>query len=148
MSKDALTAATGIDPAFLVLGGTAGLVYQALGEATVRGAEYGLAERDPGGRRGPGPGLADVAESVGAADLDREQTARHQQAREDWLARLREYQGRRASTCLGEGRLVAARRTGRYNELCRWPVITSGADRSRPRRGQARKERDRVAGSR
>jgi hypothetical protein len=113
VSKDALAAATRIDPALLVLGGTAGLVYQALGEASVRDAEYGLAERDPGGwRRGPGPGLADVAESVGAADaadLDRERTARHQQEREDWRARLREYQGRRASTCLGAGRLVAAR---------------------------------------
>src|SRR6185503_6597032 len=82
----------GIHPAFLVLGGTAALVYQELGPDPARGAEvartallsasavsaalrvlaeHGLAERGPGGwRRGP-VALADVAESTGAADLHR-----------------------------------------------------------------------------
>ena len=102
-----------VHPVFLVLGGTAGLVYQALGPDPARGAEvarsarlsasavsaalrtlaeHGLAERGPGGwRRGP-VALADVAESTGAADLQREREARYKQDRESWRARLRQYQ--------------------------------------------------------
>ena len=101
-----------IHPAFLVLGGTAGLVYEALGPDPARGAEvarsarlsasatsaalrvlaeHGLAEQGPGGwRRGP-VGLADVAESTGAADLQRERETRYKQDRESWRARLRQY---------------------------------------------------------
>ena len=103
-------------PAFLVLGGTSALVYQVLDQAEARGAEvaraarlsasatsaalrvlaeHGLAERGPGGwRRGP-VALADVAESTGAADLQREREERYQQDRESWRARLRQYQGAR-----------------------------------------------------
>ena len=99
-------------PAFLVLGGTAALVYEALGPDPARGAEvaraarlsasavsaalrvlaeHGLAERGPGGwRRGP-VALDDVAESTGAADLQREREARYRQDRESWRARLRQY---------------------------------------------------------
>ena len=59
-------------------------------------AEHGLAERGPGGwRRGP-VALADVAESTGAADLQREREARYRQDRESWRARLRQYQGARS----------------------------------------------------
>ena len=77
-----------IHPAFLVLGGTAGLVYEALGPDEARGAEvarmarlsasatssalrvlaeHGLAERGPAGWRRGVVALADVAESTGAA---------------------------------------------------------------------------------
>ena len=101
-----------IHPAFLVLGGTAGLVYQALGPEPARGAEvartarlsasatsaalrvlaeHGLAERGPGGWRRGAVALADVAESTGAADLQREREERYKQDRESWRARLRTY---------------------------------------------------------
>ena len=54
-------------------------------------AEHGLAERGPGGWcRGP-VALADVAESTGAADLQRERAERYKQDRESWRARLRQY---------------------------------------------------------
>jgi hypothetical protein len=103
-------------PAFLALGGPSALVYAALEQAEARGAEvaraarlsasatavalqllaeHGLAERGPGGwRRGP-VALADVAESTGAADLQREREQRYKQDRESWRARLRTYQGAR-----------------------------------------------------
>ena len=103
-------------PAFLALGGTSALVYQVLDQAEVRGAEvaraarlsasatsaalrvlagHGLAERGPGGwRRGP-VALAGVAESTGAADLQREREERYQKDRESWRARIRMYQGAR-----------------------------------------------------
>ncbi|MGH3225425.1 MAG: hypothetical protein ACRDPY_43210 [Streptosporangiaceae bacterium] len=105
-----------IHPAFLVLGGTAGLVYQALGEASARDAEvartarlsasatsaalrvlaeHGLAERGKGGWRRGGAGLAQVAESTGADSLQREREARYKKDRESWRARLRQYQGAR-----------------------------------------------------
>ena len=60
-------------------------------------AEHGLAERGPGGwRRGP-VDLADVAESTGAADLQREREERYRQDRESWRARLRQYAGARSA---------------------------------------------------
>ena len=98
-----------IHPAFLVLGGTAGLVYEALGRDEARGAEvartarlsasatsaalrvlaeHGLAEHGPGGWRRGAVALADVAESTGAADLQREREERYRQDRESWRARL------------------------------------------------------------
>jgi hypothetical protein len=101
-----------IHPVFLVLGGTAGLVYQALGPDEVRGAEvaraarlsasatsaalrvlagHGLAGHGPDGwSRGPAA-LADVAKSTGAADLQREREARYTRDRESWRARLAQY---------------------------------------------------------
>src|SRR5207302_7923507 len=96
-----------IHPVFLALGGSAALVYQALDQAEARGAEvaraarlsasatsaalrvlaeYGLAERGPGGWRRGAVALADVAESTGAADLQREREARYKQDRERWRA--------------------------------------------------------------
>ena len=101
-----------IHPVFLVLGGTAGLVYQALGPDEVRGAEvartarlsasatsaalrvlaeHGLADRCPGGWCRGAVALADVAESTGAAALQQEREERYRQDREGWRARLREY---------------------------------------------------------
>ena len=142
-----------IHPAFLVLGGTAALVYEALGRDEARGAEvarmsrlsastvsaalrvlaeHGLAERGPGGwRRGP-VALADVAESTGAADLQREREERYRQDREGWRARLRQYQGAK--------RLPVTSRDGwwplddedEYDEMCRWPVLSDDFVRGPP----------------
>jgi hypothetical protein len=87
-----------IHPAFLVLGGTAALVYQALDQAGARRAEvaraarlstsatsaalrtlaeYGLAARGRGGWRRGDASLDDVATSTGAADLQREREERY-----------------------------------------------------------------------
>ena len=99
-SRPLAAAASGPDrrihPAFLVLGGTAGLVHQVLDGTEARGAEvaraarlspsatsaalrvlaeHGLAERGPGGWRRGGAVLDDVAASTGAADLQREREA-------------------------------------------------------------------------
>ena len=105
-----------IHPVFLVLGGAAGLVYQVLGPDEVRGAEaartarlsasatssalrvlaeHGLADRGPGGWRRGAAALADVAESTGAAALQREREQRYSKDRQSWRARLREYQAAR-----------------------------------------------------
>jgi hypothetical protein len=140
-------------PAFLALGGTSALVYQVLDQAEARGAEvartarlsasaaaaalrvlaeHGLAERGPGGwQRGP-VALADVAESTGAADLQREREARYKRDRESWRARLRQYQGAR--------QLPASARDGwwslddgdEYDEMCRWPVLAEDLVRGPP----------------
>ena len=98
-----------IHPVFLELGGTAALVYQALGRAEVRGAEvaraarlspsatsvalrvlaeHGLAERASLGWRRGGADLDDVAESTGAADRHRERAENYRQDRDGWQARL------------------------------------------------------------
>src|SRR5271169_4875799 len=105
-------------PAFLMLGGTAALVYEVLGPEAARGAEvaraarlsasavsaalrvlaeHGLAELGQGGWRRGAVALADVAESTGAADLQREREARYKKDREGWRARLREYQGAKSA---------------------------------------------------
>ena len=52
-------------------------------------AGQGLAERGPGGRRRGPAALAGVAESTGAADLQREREERYQKDRESWRARIR-----------------------------------------------------------
>ena len=114
-----------IHPVFLVLGGPAGLVYQVLGADEVRGAEvarmarlsasatssalrvlaeHGLAGRGPAGWRRGAVALADVAESAGAAGLQREREERYRKDRESWRARLREYQAaRQAPVMVGDG---------------------------------------------
>jgi hypothetical protein len=139
--------------AFLKLGGTSALVYQALDQAEARGAEvaraarlsasatsaalrvlaeHGLAERGPGGWRRGAVDLADVAESTGAADLQREREERYRQDREGWRARLRQYQGAK--------RLPVTSRDGwwplddedEYDEMCRWPVLSDDFVRGPP----------------
>jgi hypothetical protein len=52
-------------------------------------AGHELAERGPGGRRRGPAALAGVAESTGAADLQREREERYQKDRESWRARIR-----------------------------------------------------------
>ena len=140
---------------FLVLGGTAALVYEALDPEPARGAEvaraarlsasavsaalqvlaeHGLAEHGSGGwRRGPVV-LADVAESTGAADLQREREARYQRDRESWRARLRQYvSARNAIVAPRDGWL------GLDDEdewaavlLSRWPVLSDDFVRGPP----------------
>jgi hypothetical protein len=134
----------GAHPVFLVLGGTSALVYQVLESAGARGAEvawaarlstsatsaalqllagHGLAERGPGGwRRGP-VALADVAESIGAADLHRERVERYKQDRESWQARLRQYQGARQVTTSARDGWLSLDDRDEYDELSRWPVL-------------------------
>ena len=144
-----------VHPVFLVLGGTAGLVYQVLGPDEVRGAEvaraarlsasatsaalrvlaeHGLAERGRRGwRRGP-VALAGAAESAGAAGLQREREERYRKDRESWRARLREYQAaRHAPVMVGDGWL------GLDDEddwaamlLSRWPVLSDDFVRGPP----------------
>ncbi len=142
--------------AFLVLGGTAALVYQVLDQAGARGAEvaraarlstsatsaalrvlaeHGLAERGPGGwRRGPA-GLDDVAESTGAADLQREREERYQQDRESWRARLRQYQGARQRPVLARDGWLSLDDGDEYDELSRWPVMGDDFVRGPPAAG-------------
>jgi DNA-binding transcriptional ArsR family regulator len=142
-----------IHPAFLVLGGTAGLVYQALGEASARGAEvartarlsasavsaalrvlaeHGLAERGPGGWHRGLVALAGVAESTGAADVQREREARYRQDRESWRARLRQYQGARHRPVSERDGWWSLDDPDEYNELCRWPLIRGDTVRAPP----------------
>ena len=97
-------------------------------------AEHGLAERGPGGWcRGP-VALADVAESTGAADLQREREARYKRDRESWRARLRQYVSARSA--------VVAPRDGWLGLddeddwaamlLSRWPVLSDDFVRGPP----------------
>ena len=105
-------------PVFLMLGGTAALVYETLGPEAARGAEvaraarlstsavsaalrvlaeHGLAERGPGGWcRGP-VALDAAAAACGANDLHRERAERYERDRESWRARLRQYVSARSA---------------------------------------------------
>jgi hypothetical protein len=143
-------------PAFLALGGTSALVYQVLDQAEARGAEvaraarlsasaasaalrvlagHGLAERGPGGwRRGP-VALADVAESTGAADLQREREERYRKDRESWRARLRQYQGVRQLPVSARDGWWSLDDGDEYDEMCRWPVISDDFVRGPPAAG-------------
>ena len=142
-----------VHPAFLVLGGTAGLVYQALDPDEARGAEvaraarlsasatsaalrvlaeHGLAERGPGGWRRGAVALADVAESTGAADLQREREERYRQDRESWRARLRQYQGASGAGPRSRDGWWSLEDEDEYDEMCRWPVILNDGVRAPP----------------
>jgi hypothetical protein len=142
-----------IDPAFLVLGGTAGLIYQALTADPARGAEvarttrlsasaasaalrvlaeHGLAELGPGGwRRGP-VDLADVAESTGAAELQREREARYRKDRESWQERLRQYQSARVVRVDLRDGWLSLDDEDEYHEMSRWPVLSDDFVRGPP----------------
>jgi hypothetical protein len=136
----------GIHPAFLVLGGTAGLVHQVLDGTEARGAEvaraarlspsatsaalrvlaeHGLAIRGRGGWcRGPAD-LDDVADATGAADLQREREERYKKDRESWRARLAQYaSARNAVVAPGDGWL-SLDDDEEWEALLfsRWPVL-------------------------
>ena len=140
-------------PAFLALGGTAALVHQVLGADPARGAElaraarlspsatsaalralagHGLAENGPGGwRRGPAD-LDDVAAATGAADVQRERETRYKQDRENWRARLREYQGARVVRVDRRDGWLSLDDGDEYDELSRWPVLSDDFVRGPP----------------
>jgi hypothetical protein len=142
-----------IHPVFLVLGGPAGLTYQVLGQDQVRGAEvarsarlsasaaaaalrvlaeHGLAERGPGGwRRGP-VDLDAAADSVGAADMQREREERYSNDRASWRARLRQYQGARHRPVSKRDGWWSLDDPAEYSELCRWPVLSDEFVRGPP----------------
>src|SRR5277367_6545562 len=90
----------------------------------------------PNGRRegwqcGP-VALADVAESTGAADLQREREARYRQDRESWRTRLRQYQGPRHRPVSERDGWWSLDDPDEYNELCRWPLIRGDTVRAPP----------------
>jgi hypothetical protein len=96
--------------------------------------EHGLAERGPGGwRRGP-VALADVAESTGAADLQREREARYKQDRESWRARLRHYQGARQKPAVTSDVWLSLDDEDEWAAmlLSRWPVLSDDFVRGPP----------------
>ena len=142
-----------VHPVFLVLGGPAALVYQALDEAEARGAEvaraarlsasaasaalralagHGLAERTRGGWRRGGADLGAVAESTGAAGLHRERAERYRQDREGWRARLRAYQGARQVPTSARDGWWPLDDEDEYDEMCRWPVLPDDFVRGPP----------------
>ena len=97
-------------------------------------AEHGLAERGPGGWRRGAVALADVAESTGAADLQREREERYKQDREGWRARLRQYQGARAVPVTSRDGWWPLDDEDEYDEMCRWPVLSDDFVRGPPGR--------------
>ncbi len=146
-------------PVFLVLGGTSALVYQVLDQAEARGAEvaraarlstsptsaalrvlaeHGLAERGPGGWRRGDARLDDVAESTGAANLQREREERYRQDREGWRTRLRIYQGARQRPVNERDGWWSLEDPVEYDFMaCRWPVLSDDFVRGPPA-GEAR----------
>ena len=144
----------GIHPAFLVLGGTAGLVYQVLDGTGARGAEvaraarlsppavssalrtlaaHNLAERGPGGWRRGDASLDEVATSTGAADLHRERAERYRKDRESWRARLAQYQAARRWPGNERDGWWSLEDPDEYDFMaCRWPVLSEDLERGPP----------------
>jgi len=143
-----------VHPAFLVLGGTAGLVHQVLDGTEARGAEvaraarlspsatsialrvlaeHGLAERGRRGWRRGDASLDGVATSTGAADLHRERAERYKQDRESWRARLRQYQGARHRPVNERDGWWSLDDPDEYDFMaCRWPVLADDIERGPP----------------
>jgi hypothetical protein len=144
----------GIHPAFLVLGGVAGLVHQVLDGTEARGAEvaraarlspsatsaalrvlaeHGLAERGRGGWRRGDVSLDEVATSTGAADLQREREARYRKDRESWRARLRQYQAAWHQPVNERDGWLSLDEPDEYDFMsCRWPVLGEDLVRGPP----------------
>jgi hypothetical protein len=141
---------------FLALGGSAALVYQALGQGEARGAEvaraarlsasatsaalralagHGLAERTRRGWRRGGADLDAVAESTGAAGRHRERAQRYRQDREGWRARLRAYRGARQVPASARDGWWPLDDEDEYDEMCRWPVLPDDFVRGPPAAG-------------
>jgi hypothetical protein len=149
-----------IHPAFLVLGGTAGLVHQVLDGTEARGAEvaraarlsptatsaalrvlaeHGLAECGRGGWRRGRAVLDDVAASTGAAEIHRERAERYRQDREGWRARLAQYQAARHRPASERDGWLSLDDPDEYDfAACRWPVLADDAVRGPPSAGSAR----------
>jgi hypothetical protein len=96
-------------------------------------AEHGLAERGPAGWRRGAVALADVAESTGAAALQREREERYRQDRESWRARLRQYQAARQVPVSARDGWLSLDDPDEYDfMLCRWPVLSDDVVRGPP----------------
>jgi DNA-binding transcriptional ArsR family regulator len=143
-----------IHPAFLVLGGTAGLVHQVLDGTETRGAEvaraarlspsaasaalrvlaeHGLADRGRGGWRRGDASLDDVATSTGAADLHRERAERYRQEREDWQGVIRRYQAARSRPVNERDGWWSLDDPDEYDFMaCRWPMLNDDFERGPP----------------
>jgi hypothetical protein len=143
-----------VHPAFLMLGGAAALVYQALDQGGACGAEvaraarlspsatsaalralagHGLADRGRDGWRRGAATLDDIAESTGAADLHRERKARYKQDRESWRARLRQYQAARHRPANERDGWWSLDDPDEYDFMaCRWPVLSDVVVRGPP----------------
>jgi hypothetical protein len=141
-------------PVFLVLGGAAALIYQALGGDRARGAEvartarlsssatsaalrllaeYGLASRGSGGWRRGDARLDDVAEATGAAEIHRERAERYKKDRESWRIRLRAYQGARHVPVNERDGWYSLDDPDEYDFMtCRWPVLPRDVIRGPP----------------
>ena len=139
----------GIHPAFLVLGGTAGLVHQVLDADEVRGAEvaraarlspsatsaalrvlaeHGLAKHGRSGWRRGDADLDEVAASTGAADLHRERAERYKRDRESWRARLAQYASARNAVVAPRDGWLGLDDDDDWEAMLfgRWPIL--GAD--------------------
>ena len=96
-------------------------------------AGQGLAERGPDGRRRGLAALAGVAESTGAADLQREREERYQKDRESWRAPIRMYQGARQLPVSVRDGWWSLDDPDEYDAmLCRWPVLAEDVVRGPP----------------
>jgi len=97
-------------------------------------SSHGLAERGPGGCRRGGVALADVAESTGAADLQREREARYMQDRESWRARLRQYVSARSAIVAPRDGWLGLEDEDEWAAmlLSRWPVLSDDFVRGPP----------------
>jgi hypothetical protein len=144
----------GIHPAFLVLGGTAGLVHQVLDGTEARGAEvaraarlspsatsaalrvlaeHGLAVRGRSGWRRGDADLDEVATSTEAADLHRERAERYKKDRESWRARLAQYQAARHRPVNERDGWWSMEDPDEYDFMaCRWPVLSEDFERGPP----------------
>ena len=150
----------GIHPAFLVLGGTAALVYQVLDVAEARGAEvaqaarlspsatsaalrvlagHGLAERGRGGWRRGAVGLDEVAESTGAAGIHQERAQRYREDRQGWRARLLRYASARSAIVAPDDGWLGLDDEDEWAAmlLSRWPVLDDVARGPPPGDGSA-----------
>ena len=147
-----------IHPVFLILGGSAGLVYQVLAGTEARGAEvaraarlstsatsaalrvlaeHGLAERGRGGWRRSDASLDDVATSTRAADLQREREGRYRQDRESWRARLRQYVSARSAVVAPSDGWLGLDDDDEWAAMVnsRWPVLSDDFVRGPPPAG-------------
>ncbi|MGH3069899.1 MAG: hypothetical protein ACRDOH_11125 [Streptosporangiaceae bacterium] len=97
--------------------------------------EANATPRSASGWRRGGAGLADVAESTGAADLQREREERYRQDREGWRARLRQYRAARAVPVTSRDGWWPLDDEDEYGEMCRWPALSDDFVRGPPSAG-------------
>jgi hypothetical protein len=82
--------------------------------------------------------LDDVAESTGAADLQREREERYRKDRDSWRARLRTYQGARQLPTSPRDGWWPLDDEDEYYQVSGWPVLSNDFVRGPPPLAQAR----------